>query len=82
MWTYASGVAELACSAAVANPSTRERGALGAAILFVAVFPANIKMAIDYRQRPRGQRYATYARLPLQLPLIRWALSVRKNTAR
>jgi len=37
-WTYASGLAELACAAAVAAPRTRERGALVTAGLFIAVF--------------------------------------------
>ena len=76
-WTYASGAAELGCAAAVAHTRTRRTGAGATAALFVAVFPANIKMAIDHRKKPRPQRYATYARLPLQLPLIRWALRVR-----
>lgn len=76
-WTYASGVAELGCAAALAHPRTRRAGAGAAAGLFVAVFPANIKMAVDYRNKPGPLRYATYARLPLQIPLIRWALRVR-----
>lgn len=79
-WTYASGIAELSCAAAVAHPRLRRTGAGATAALFVAVFPANIKMAIDYRKKPRPQRYVTYARLPLQLPLIRWALRVREGS--
>jgi uncharacterized membrane protein len=46
-WTYGSGVVELAVAAAVAAPRTRSRGALVAAVLFVAVYPANIQMAVD-----------------------------------
>ncbi len=76
-WTHVSGAAELGCAAALAHPRTRRTGASSTAGLFVAVFPANIKMAIDYRHKPRPLRYATYARLPLQLPLIQWALHVR-----
>ena len=76
MWTYLSGAAELAVAAAVAHPKTRRGGALAAAGLFAAVFPANVKMARDWRQRPPAYRTAAYARLPLQAPLIWWALRV------
>src|SRR5690242_18234934 len=51
-WTYASGVAEFAVAAAVAHPKSRRRGGLAAAALFVAVFPANLKMARDWSDRP------------------------------
>ena len=76
-WTYVSGAAELAVAAAVANPRTRRGGALAAACLFTAVFPANVQMALDWRQRPASLRAAAYARLPLQVPLVAWALKVR-----
>jgi uncharacterized membrane protein len=79
-WTIGSGVAELAVAAAVANPRTRRRGALTAAALFVAVFPANIKMALD--AEGTGERVLTYARLPLQLPLVVWAWKVSRGTPR
>lgn len=81
-WTYASGVAELAVAAAVAVPATRRRGALAAAGLFAAVFPANVRMAYDWRGRPAPQRAVAYARLPLQAPLIGWALKVSRDARR
>ncbi|TWD18915.1 peroxiredoxin [Streptomyces sp. T12] len=55
-WTYASGAAELALAAGVALPRTRKAAALAAAALFVGVFPANVKMAVDWRHRPAPQR--------------------------
>ncbi|MEV7468319.1 hypothetical protein AB0O20_17715 [Streptomyces kronopolitis] len=73
-WTYASGAAELAVAAAVALPRTRRAGALAAAGLFAAVFPANVKMARDWRHRPAPLKALAYGRLPAQLPLIGWAL--------
>jgi uncharacterized membrane protein len=76
MWTYLSGTAELVVAAAVAYPRTRRGGALAAAGLFAAVFPANVKMARDWRQRPPVYRAAAYIRLPMQAPLIWWALRV------
>jgi uncharacterized membrane protein len=77
-WTLVSGAAELACAAAVAHPRTRRLGATAAAVLFVAVFPANVYMAIDWRARPLPERLVAYGRLPLQIPLVIWALRVRR----
>jgi uncharacterized membrane protein len=73
----ASGVAEVLCGAAVAARRTRERGALVTALLFVAVFPANVQMALD-AHGPVARTIA-YARLPLQVPLVIWALRVRRG---
>jgi uncharacterized membrane protein len=76
-WTYISGAAELGCAALVAVPRTRRTGAGLAALLFVAVFPANLQMAIDYRDRGLPERAVAYGRLPLQIPLVVWARRVR-----
>jgi uncharacterized membrane protein len=82
-WTYGSGVAELAVAAAVAGPRTRRTGATAAAWLFVLVFPGNVKMAVDAfrRGRPPAERVALLIRLPVQLPLIVWALRVSRDRA-
>ena len=81
-WTYLSGAAELAVAAAVAHPRTRRAGGLAAAALFAAVFPANLKMARDWRRRPPAYRAAAVARLPMQAPLIWWALRVAGEARR
>jgi uncharacterized membrane protein len=78
-YTYVSGVAELAVAAAVAHPKTRRLGGLAAAALFVAVFPANVKMAHDWRRRPLRYRLVAYLRLPLQLPLVVWAVRASRR---
>jgi uncharacterized membrane protein len=80
-WTYGSGVAELGVAAAVAITRTRRLGGLAAAWLFVCVLPGNVKMAMDAhrRHRPPAERLATLVRLPLQLPLIAWALRVQRS---
>src|SRR5689334_14603174 len=78
-WTYASGVAELATAAAIAAPRTRRLGGLAAAALFAAVFPANVKMARDWRDRPARQRVLAYGRLPLQAPLVWWGVRVARR---
>jgi uncharacterized membrane protein len=78
-WTYLSGAAELAVAGAVASRRGRRAGALAAAALFAAVFPANVQMALDWRDRPLPLKALAYARLPLQLPLIRLALRVGRH---
>jgi len=80
-WTYLSGVAELMTAALIAAPRTRRLGALLAAVLFVAVFPANVKMAIDWSDRPAWMRALAYGRLPLQIPLVMWAVLVYRRAA-
>ncbi|MGV0870549.1 DoxX family protein [Corynebacterium kalidii] len=71
-WTIASGAAELATAYLLSQPHTRRTGATTAAILFIAVFPGNIKMTYDWRLKPAWMQVISYGRLPLQLPLI-WA---------
>lgn len=78
LWTVLSGVAELAVAAAVAVPRTRRAGALAAAALFVAVLPANVQMALDWSDRSPAARAVAWGRLPLQVPLVAWALAVRR----
>jgi uncharacterized membrane protein len=49
------------------------------AALFVTVFPANITMALDSRGRSAPYQAAAWARLPVQVPLILWALSIARR---
>ena len=79
-WTLASGVAELGVAAAVAAPRTRRLGGAAAAALFVAVLPANVKMARDWSDRSPAARAVAWGRLPLQVPLVAWALAVRRRS--
>jgi len=72
---YASGVAEIAAGAAVLHPRTRRFGGRLSVATLIAVFPANVHMALHperYRRVPGG-RAALLARLPLQALLIAWA---------
>jgi uncharacterized membrane protein len=78
-WVYGSGVAEIACAAALMVPRTRRLGALASAALFVGVFPGNVTMAARAMRSSRastGTKALTLARLPLQVPLVTWALAV------
>lgn len=84
-WVYASGVAEIACAAGLVAPRTRRGAALATALLFVAVFPANVQMAADAVRSPRaGTAYQAVSllRLPVQVPLVLWALDVSGRVGR
>ena len=78
LWTYGSGVAELAGAALLAHPRTRRFGGWWAAALLVAVFPGNVKAALDGGMQsapaPLDSAAAAWLRLPLQIPLVAWAL--------
>lgn len=78
----ASGAAELACAALVAHPRTRRFGGWASAALFIAVFPANVQMALDSGRGSTAYQVATWARLPLQLPLVWWAATIARRTPR
>jgi len=80
-YTYASGVAELTVAAALALPRTRRLGGLLAALLFIAVFPANVQMAADSLRNPKAplpMKVISVLRLPLQVPMVRAALKIRR----
>ncbi|SDO22133.1 Uncharacterized membrane protein [Nakamurella panacisegetis] len=68
-----SGAVELASAVLLAVPRTRRIGGLLSAALLIAVFPANVSMALRSGNRPLWFRIAAWARLPLQVPLIGWA---------
>ena len=78
LWIYASGAAELTGAALLALPRTRRLGGWWTALLFVAVFPGNVKAALDggmpSAPPPLDSAAAAWLRLPLQLPLVAWAL--------
>jgi uncharacterized membrane protein len=84
-WTYASGAAELACAAGLMIPGTRRLAGWASAALFLAVFPANVTMAADAwpsrHDRP-GYVAGTLARLPLQIPLVSWAVAAAREGRR
>lgn len=84
-WTHLSGAAELASALTLALPGTRRLGGGLAALLFVAVFPANVTMAALYLKSPRKSRTAkavALVRLPLQVPLVLGALAIRRRASR
>lgn len=76
-----SGVAEIALGALVLPRATRRLAGWGLVALYLAVFPANVNMAIHHIQLHDGDQlpvWAMWARLPLQLLFIALALWVTR----
>lgn len=78
-WTYLSGLAEIIIGFMVLRPSTRRHGALAAIWLFVLVYPANIYMTWDWRDRTASEQLVSWLRLPLQFVIIRWAWKIAER---
>jgi uncharacterized membrane protein len=78
-----SGAAEIAGGLAVLSPRTRRFGRWWLLALLVAVFPANVHMAMNPDQVPdldldRIPRWALWARLPLQPLCALWVWKATK----
>ena len=67
-----SGAAEIAGAVMVVFPRTRRLGGLWLAATLVAVFPANVNMALHPDRYASLSPALLWARLPLQALLIRW----------
>lgn len=72
-WVLGSGVAELACAAGLASRQPWAPAATTATL--AVIWLGNLQMAVDLQRsrRPGWQKVAGWARMPLQLPLMRWA---------
>ncbi len=79
-WTYVSGVAELVVGAMLLVKRTRRWAAYAAMGLLVLVYPANLYMAWDWRDRPASEQFISYARLPFQFLFIWLAWRVAKQS--
>ncbi len=79
-----SGVAEIAGGAGLAVPGTRRPAGWGAAASLIAIFPANLEMALHPERFPQvpGGRHALWARLPLQALFIAWVLDAAHGEER
>jgi uncharacterized membrane protein len=71
-----SGIAEILGGLGLLFPYTQRAAAWGLVLLLIGVFPANIYMAVAHVSAPGilGQSWAQWLRLPLQIPLVLWAL--------
>lgn len=81
-WTYASGVAELVVGPALLWRRTRRAAGWAAVALFVAVFPGNLYMVWDWRDRSWQEQLVAWFRLPWQFLFIALALQVARHAGR
>lgn len=67
-----SGAAEIAGGIGILIPKTRKAAAIGLILLLIAIFPANLHVALNGWPEANIPRWILIARLPLQLFLIAW----------
>lgn len=71
---WISGVAEILLGVAVWIPRTRSLAGWGLVALLVAVFPANLHMALAEPGTYDAPAWGLWLRLPVQAVLIAWAI--------
>ena len=76
---YSSGVFEIVLGVLLLVPRFSRLAACGLIALLIAVFPANIYMALNPHLFSEFSPAALYFRLPLQFLLIGWAYWYAKN---
>lgn len=78
---YVSGVAEFAGGVGLLLPKTRAIAGKGLIALLLAVFPANVNMAVNSERFKQFPAWALWARLPLQALIIVqvWLASQRRD---
>jgi uncharacterized membrane protein len=69
---YLSGFFEVLGGIGVLIPQFRRAAGIGLILLLLAVFPANINMAIHAADFPEQFRWLIWMRLPMQLLIIAW----------
>jgi uncharacterized membrane protein len=79
---YLSGAFEVVLGAALLIPRCRRMAAWGLIALLVAVFPANIHMALNPEVFPDYSPAMLWVRLPLQLVFAVWAYWYTRADAR
>jgi uncharacterized membrane protein len=87
LWTLLSGVAELIIALLLLTPLGKEFagkalrlwGAYLSLALFIAVYPANINMAVEWSSRDMPEPLFAYLRLPLQFGLFYWSWALAKE---
>lgn len=76
---YLSGALEIALGLLLLIPKYSRYAAFGLIALLVAVFPANIYMALNPERFPEFSRAALIGRLPVQFVLIAWAFWLSRD---
>ena len=78
---YLSGFLETGFGIALLIPKYSRRAAWGIILTLIAVFPANIYMAMNTELFPDLNPLLIYLRLPLQFVLIAWAFWHTKGSS-
>lgn len=89
-WTVLSGIIEIAIGLSLFVPRNKRLfgwpikllGAYSALALFIAVYPANINMAITWADQPMPDPLIGWGRLPLQFLLFWWSWRLIKGIKR
>jgi uncharacterized membrane protein len=82
---YLSGMAEMGLGVALLVPALRRAAAFGVIALLIAIFPANLHVAlhnVPIGGRAEGLGLWNWVRLPLQGVLIAWAYWLARPASR
>ena len=79
---YISGIAEMAGGIGLLVPRFRRAAGWGLVALLIAVFPANVYMAVSHVGANGLPDWLLWARLPVQFVLIWWVLWCTKTQPR
>lgn len=71
---YISGAAEIAGGLGLLIPKLRKPAAIGLILLLIAIFPANLHLALNGWPEMNIPRWTLWARLPFQLLFIFWVM--------
>ncbi len=78
-FVYLSGILEIVFGALLITRQFSRLAAAGLILLLIAIFPANIHMAVNSHLYPEINPIALWIRLPLQGVLIAWAYWYARN---
>ena len=68
-----TGVAEIVLGLLIVFPRTQRIASWGLILLLIAIYPANVYMALNHRAYPDVPLTFHFFRLPMQFVLIAWA---------
>ena len=76
---YLSGILEIILGILLLIKKTEKLAAWGLVLLLLAVFPANVYMAMNTESFPQFSPVLIYLRLPFQFLLIAWAFRFTRD---
>jgi len=73
LMVWVSGLCEVLFAMLLLNAATSKAGAWLIIVLLIAIFPANIQMAVNFMKEGNPWLWVAIVRLPVQVALIWWA---------